>query len=87
MIRSLIGDGANRQRQVVVGLAVVGGAALIAVISLLGPKLWRDGEDAVVAQDLLDFEQVHAGLDEVRGIAVPQAVRGDLFFSPQEMAT
>jgi N-acetyl-anhydromuramyl-L-alanine amidase AmpD len=49
MIRSLIGDGANRQRQVVVGLAVVGGAALIAAISLLGPKLWRDGEDAVVA--------------------------------------
>ena len=49
MIRSLIGDGANRQRQVVVGLAVVGGAALIAGISLLGPKLWRDGEDAVVA--------------------------------------
>ena len=49
MIRSLIGDGANRQRQVVVGLAVVGGAALIAAISLLGPRLWRDGEDAVVA--------------------------------------
>lgn len=49
MIRSLIGDGAIRQRQVVVGLAVVGGAALIAAISLLGPRLWRDGEDAVVA--------------------------------------
>jgi len=49
MTRSLIGDGANRQRQVVVGLAVVGGAALIAAISLLGPRLWRDGEDAVVA--------------------------------------
>ena len=41
----------------------------------------------MVAQDLLDFEQVHAGLDEVRGIAVTQAVRGDLSFSPQSSAT
>ena len=40
------------------------------------------GEDGVVAQDFLHLQQIDAGLDQVRGIAVAQAVRGDLFFSP-----
>ena len=38
------------------------------------------GENRVVAEDLLDFEEIDALLDQVRGVAVAQAVRGDLFF-------
>ena len=45
------------------------------------------GEDRMVAEDLLYFEQIDALLDQVRGIAVAQAVRGDLFFKPQSAAT
>lgn len=45
------------------------------------------GEDAVVAEELLDFDQIDAGLDEMGGIAVTQAVGRDLFFSPQPRAT
>lgn len=47
----------------------------------------RRGEDRVVAEDLLDFEEIDAGFDQVRGVAVPQAVGGDLFFRPQSRAT
>ncbi len=32
----------------------------------------------MVAEDLLDFQQIDALLDQVRGVAVAQAVRGDL---------
>ena len=39
----------------------------------------RRGQDRVVAENLLDFQQINAVLDQVRGIAVTQAVRGDLF--------
>ena len=45
------------------------------------------GEDGVMAEDLLDLDQIDAGLDEVRGIAVAQAVWGDLFFIPQAAMT
>ena len=45
------------------------------------------GENRVVAEDLLDFEEIDALFDQVRGVAVAQAVRGDLFFKPQSMAT
>jgi hypothetical protein len=45
------------------------------------------GENAVVAQNLLHFQQVNPGLDQVGCIAVAKAVGGDLFFSPQSMAT
>lgn len=45
------------------------------------------GEDRVVAEDLLDLDQIDAGLDEVGGVAVTQAVGGDLFFIPQEAMT
>jgi hypothetical protein len=41
------------------------------------------GQDAVVAQDFLHLQQIDAGLDQVGGIAVAQAVGGDLFLSPQ----
>lgn len=45
------------------------------------------GEDRVVAEDLLDLDQIDAGLDEVGGVAVTQAVGRDLFFIPQEAMT
>ena len=45
------------------------------------------GEDGMVAEDLLDFQQIDALLDQVRGVAVAQAVRRDLFFKPQSAAT
>ena len=41
----------------------------------------------MVAQNLLYLKQVDPGFNQVRGIAVAQTVRRDLFFSPQAMAT
>ena len=41
----------------------------------------------MVAEDLLHFQQIDPLLDQVRGVAVAQAVRGDLFFSPHSAAT
>ena len=41
------------------------------------------GQDAVVAEDFLDFQQIDSGFNQVGGIAVAQTVRGNLFFSPQ----
>jgi len=38
------------------------------------------GQYRVVTKYLLDFEQIDAVLDQVRRVAVVQAVRGDLFF-------
>ncbi len=37
------------------------------------------GKNRVVAEDFLDFAQVDAGFDQVRRIAMPQAVWGALF--------
>lgn len=34
------------------------------------------GQDRVVAENLLDFEQIDAGFDQVGRVAVAQAVRG-----------
>ena len=45
------------------------------------------GKNGVMAQNLLHLQQVNPGLDQVGCIAVAKAVRGDLFFSPQETAT
>lgn len=45
------------------------------------------GENGVVAEILLHLDQIDAGFDQVRGIAVAQAVRGDLFFRPQASMT
>ena len=45
------------------------------------------GENAVMAQNLLYFKQIDTRFNQVRGIAVAQAVRRDLFFSPQSCAT
>lgn len=35
----------------------------------------------MVTKDLLDFQQIDAVFDQVRGVAVAQAVRGDLFLA------
>ena len=48
MLRTLMGEGWYRQRQVWITGAVVAGTALIGGIALLLPQLWRDGEDAAV---------------------------------------
>ena len=44
-------------------------------------------ENGVMAEDLLDLDQVDAGFDQVRGVAVAQAVWRDLFFRPQVSMT
>jgi len=41
------------------------------------------GEDGVVPEELLYLDQIDTGLNQVSGIAVAQAVGGDLFFRPQ----
>lgn len=41
------------------------------------------GQDTMVAEDFLDFEQVNASFDQMRGVAVTQTVRANLFFKPQ----
>ncbi len=45
------------------------------------------GENRVMAEVFLYLDQIDAGLDQVGGIAVAQAVRGDLFFRPQTSTT
>ena len=45
------------------------------------------GEDRVMAEELLHFDQIDTGFNQMRGITVAQAVRGDLFFSPQDSTT
>ena len=45
------------------------------------------GENGVMAEEFLHLDQIDAGLDQVGGIAVPQAVRRDLFFRPQVSTT
>ena len=41
----------------------------------------------MMAEDVLDLDQIDAGLDEVGGVAVAQTMRRDLFFIPQEAMT
>ena len=45
------------------------------------------GENAVVAQDVLNVLQADTGFDQVGCMAVAKAVGGDLFFRPQATAT
>ena len=45
------------------------------------------GENRVMAEELLYLDQIDAGLDQVGGIAVAQAVRRDVFFRPQARIT
>ena len=60
------------------GLGVGGGAEV---------GVTRGGEDAVVAENLLHFQQIDAGFDQVGGIAVAQAVRADVFLRPISCTT
>jgi len=54
------------------------------MLSLIGEVSVAGGsENAVMAEDLLDFDQIDTGFDQVGGVAVAQAVGRDLFFSPQ----
>ncbi len=41
----------------------------------------------MMAEELLDLDQIDTRFDQMRGIAMPQAVRRDLFFRPQASTT
>ena len=41
------------------------------------------GKYGAMPEEFLDLDQIDTGLDQMSGIAVAQAVRRDLFFSPQ----
>ena len=45
------------------------------------------GENGMMAEELLYLDQIDAGLDQMSGIGMPQAVGRDLFFSPQVWTT
>ena len=45
------------------------------------------GQDGTVAEDVLNAQQVDAGLQQMRRETVAQAVRGNLFFIPQSPTT
>ena len=45
------------------------------------------GQNAAVAEDFLYFKQIDARFDQMGGVAVAQAARGDLFFIPQSATT
>jgi hypothetical protein len=40
-----------------------------------------------VAEELLHFDQIDAGLDQMGRVGMPQTVRGNLFFRPQAWTT
>jgi len=41
------------------------------------------GENTMVAEDFLHFQQIDTGFDQMGGVAMAKTVRTDLFFSPQ----
>ena len=45
------------------------------------------GENRVMTEDLLHLDQIDAGFDQMSGVAVPKAVRRDVFFKPQASMT
>ena len=47
----------------------------------------QGGEDGLMAEDFLHFQQVNARFNQMRGIAVAQAVWRNSFFKPQSRAT
>jgi len=58
------------------------------MLGLIGEmRIAHRREDRVMAENLLDLNEVDAGLDQVSGIGVAQAVRRDLFFRPQDWTT
>ena len=57
-------------------------------LALLGEMgVAQGGEDGLVAEDFLHFQQVNARFDQMRGIAMAQAVRRNSFFRPQSRTT
>ncbi len=54
---------------------------MLGLVSQVG--IASGGENGVMAEEFLHLDQIDTGLDQVRGIAVAQAVRGNLFFKPQ----
>ena len=47
----------------------------------------QGGEDGLVTENLLHFQQVNTRFDQVGGIAVAQTVWRDSFFKPQSWMT
>ena len=45
------------------------------------------GQDGAMAEDFLYLEQIDARFDQMSGVAVTQAMQGDLFFIPQAATT
>jgi len=45
------------------------------------------GQNTAMAKDLLYFKQINACFNQVGGITVAQAMRGNLFFKPQALTT
>ena len=45
------------------------------------------GEDGLMTENLLHFQQVNARFNQMRGIAVAQAVWRNSFFKPQAWTT
>ena len=58
------------------------------MLGLVGQMGVADGgENGVMAENLLHFDQVNTGFDQVRGVTVAKAVGGDVFFRPQALIT
>ena len=55
---------------------------LVSQVSVAGGR-----ENGLMTENLLDLDQVNASFDQVRGVAVAQAVWRDLFFRPQVSMT
>ena len=47
----------------------------------------QGGEDGLMAEDLLHFQQIDTRFNQMGGIAVAQAVWRNSFFKPQSWAT
>ena len=45
------------------------------------------GQNGLMAEDFLNLDQIYAGFNQMRGIAMAQTVRRDLFFTLQASAT
>jgi hypothetical protein len=58
---------------------------LISVTRSMGCKMciFAGRQNAAVTKDFLYLKQINAGFDQVSGIAVPQRMKGNLFFIPQ----
>lgn len=50
-------------------------------------SVFGGGQDGAVTENFLYFEQVDARFDQMGGITVTKAVRGNLFFIPQSATT